>query len=277
MQTPFDPSTTSIDRSAYNSRAHKMNSTTRSRLREWLSPTSFRSCLAEFISTFFFVFAAVGSTISARMLTPDMTSEAASLVATALAQAFALFAAVYIAADVSGGHVNPAVTFGFAVAGHISVPVAILYWISQMVGATLSCLLLRVSSAGQEIPTTEIGTEMTGFGGAVVESAITFLLVYTVYVAADPRGGGMRRRREVAGPLAVGLAAGACVLAAGSLTGGSMNPARSFGTAVVSGNFKNQEVYWVGPLVGAALAALVHQMLVFPPAITDPADSTSTV
>lgn len=127
----------------------------------------------------------------------------------------------------------------------------------------------------QAIPTTGIGTEMTGFGGAVVESAITFILVYTVYVAADPGGGGgdgkrkRKMRREVAGPLAVGLTAGACVLAAASLTGGSMNPARSFGPAVVSGNFKNHAVYWVGPLIGAALAALVHQYLVFPSASSD--------
>ncbi|THU74294.1 hypothetical protein C4D60_Mb04t31850 [Musa balbisiana] len=83
------------------------------------------------------------------MLTPDVTSDASSLVATALAQGFALFAAVYIAADISGGHVNPAVTFGLAVAGHIGVPTAIIYWISQLGGSTLACLLLRVASAGQ--------------------------------------------------------------------------------------------------------------------------------
>ncbi|KAG6504490.1 probable aquaporin TIP5-1 [Zingiber officinale] len=258
-----------------------MTSTDRCRLPVWLSPASRRSYLAEFISTFFFVFAAVGSTISARMLTPDVTSEASSLVATALAQAFALFVSVYIASDISGGHVNPAVTFGLAVTGHISVPMALLYCIAQLLGATFACFLLWVASAGQAIPTTGIGAEMTGFGGAVVESVITFVLVYTVYEAADPRGGGSggeRRRngeRRVAASLAAALAAGACVLAAGSLTGGSMNPARSFGPAVVSGNFKNQAVYWVGPLVGAALAALLHQMVVFPSPFPA-ADSNST-
>lgn len=83
------------------------------------------------------------------MLNPDVTSDASSLVATAVAQGFALFVAVFMAVDVSGGHVNPAVTFAFALGGHISVPVAIFYWISQMVAATLACLLLRVASAGQ--------------------------------------------------------------------------------------------------------------------------------
>ncbi|ONK73580.1 uncharacterized protein A4U43_C04F33120 [Asparagus officinalis] len=123
-----------------------------SQFQRCFSGPALRSYAAEFISTFLFVFAAVGSTISARMLTPDVTSEASSLVATALAQGFALFATVYIAADVSGGHVNPAVTFAMTVCGHIGVPSAIFYCISQMVGATLACLLLRVGSAGQVIP-----------------------------------------------------------------------------------------------------------------------------
>jgi aquaporin TIP len=83
------------------------------------------------------------------MLNPDITSDASSLVATAVAQGFALFVAVFMAVDVSGGHVNPAVTFAFALGGHISVPIAIFYWISQMVAASLACLLLRVTSAGQ--------------------------------------------------------------------------------------------------------------------------------
>lgn len=91
----------------------------------------------------FFVFFLTG------MLNPDVTSDASSLIATAIAQGFALFVAVFMAFDVSGGHVNPAVTFAFALGGHISVPVAIFYWISQMVAATLACLLLRVASAGQ--------------------------------------------------------------------------------------------------------------------------------
>ncbi|XP_010919603.1 probable aquaporin TIP5-1 [Elaeis guineensis] len=241
-----------------------MASSVRSQFQQSISLPALRAYLAEFISTFFFVFAAVGSAISARMLTPDVTSEASSLVATAVAQGFALFAAVYIASDASGGHVNPAVTFGLAVAGHVSVPTAIFYWISQLVGATLACLVLRVASAGQAVPTTGIATQMTGFGGAILEGVTTFALVYTVYVASDQRGSGLRGGSAV-GPLAVGMVAGACVLATGSLTGGSMNPARSFGPAVVSGDFKNQGVYWVGPLIGAALAALVHQNLVYPP------------
>ncbi|XP_062224875.1 probable aquaporin TIP5-1 isoform X2 [Phragmites australis] len=242
-----------------------MASNLRLHLQHCFSPPSLRSYFAEFISTFLFVFTAVGSAISARMLTPDVTSDASSLVATAVAQAFGLFAAVFIAGDVSGGHVNPAVTFAFAVGGHIGVPSAIFYWASQLLGSTLACLVLHFISAGQAVPTTRIAAEMTGFGAAILEGVLTFLLVYTVHVAGDPRVGGKKGFATTAlGSLLVGLLTGACVLAAGSLTGASMNPARSFGPAVVGGDFKNQAVYWVGPMIGAAVAALVHQSLVFP-------------
>ena len=111
----------------------------------------------------------------------------------------------------------------------------------------------------QAVPTTRIDVRMTGFGAAIIEGVLTFMVVYTVHVA----GGGKRRGFAAAalGALAVGLVTGACVLAAGSLTGASMNPARSFGPAVVSGDYKHQAVYWAGPMIGAAVAALAHQVL----------------
>ncbi|CAD6265496.1 unnamed protein product [Miscanthus lutarioriparius] len=102
---------------------------------------------------------------------------------------------------------------------------------------------------------------MTGFGGAVLEGVLTFLLVYTVHVVGETRLSGTDKRGFAAtalGALAVGLTEG--VLSAGA----SMNPARSFGAAVVSGHFKNQAVYWAGPMVGAAVAALVYQILACP-------------
>ena len=108
---------------------------------------------------------------------------------------------------------------------------------------------------------------MTGFGAGIMEAVTTFMVVYTVHAACDPRaraGGRSGAAATAMGSLVVGLVTGACVLATGSLTGASMNPARSFGPAVVSGDFRNQAVYWAGPMVGAAAAALVHQSLVFP-------------
>ncbi|KAL6005047.1 hypothetical protein ACLOJK_005607 [Asimina triloba] len=233
--------------------------------------TALRSYLAEFISTFLFVFAVVGSTMSARKMMPiAATADASSLVAEAMAHSFALFAAVYIAATVSGGHVNPAVTFGLAVGGHISIPTAAFYWVAQLVGSTMACLLLRLVTAGHAIPTTVIAEEMTGFGGAIVEGVLTFGLVFTFYAWGDPKRAG---RMGAGGAAAVGLVAGAGALAAGAFTGGSMNPARSLGSALISGNFKNQGVYWVGPLIGAGVAALVYKNLMCPP--PPPSESSS--
>lgn len=105
-----------------------------------------------------------------------------------------------------------------------------------------------------------IPDEMTGFGASILEGVMTFSLVYTVYAAADPRRGSM----TATGPLAIGFIAGANVLASGPFTGGSMNPAYSFGAALIGGSFKNQAVYWIGPLVGAAVAALLYDNVVFP-------------
>lgn len=79
-------------------------------------------------------------------MTPDATSDPSSLVAVAVANAFALSVAVYISANISGGHVNPAVTFGMAIGGHISIPMSIFYWISQMLGSVMACLVLKCTN-----------------------------------------------------------------------------------------------------------------------------------
>ena len=91
--------------------------------------------------------------------------------------------------------------------------------------------------------------------GVLMEIVITFGLVYTVYAtAADPKKGDL----GTIAPIAIGFIVGANILAAGPFSGGSMNPARSFGPAVVSGDFTDNWVYWVGPLVGGGLAGLVY-------------------
>ncbi|KAL1822834.1 hypothetical protein ACET3Z_009612 [Daucus carota] len=233
----------------------------RSRLEHSVTRNALRSYLAEFLSTFFFVFAAVGSSMSSKKLMGNAASDPSGLVGTAIATAFSLAVAVYVSSSVSGGHVNPAVTFGMAIGGHVSISVAFFYWISQILGSIMACLLLKVTTVGQHVPMQGmIPDEMTGFGASILEGMMTFALVYTFYAAADPRQGSM----TVIGPLAIGFIAGANVLASGPFTGGSMNPAYSFGAALIGGSFKNQAVYWVGPLVGAAVAALLYDNVVFP-------------
>ncbi|XP_050224611.1 probable aquaporin TIP5-1 [Mercurialis annua] len=230
----------------------------RSRFQQSVTRDALRSYLAEFISTFFFVFAAVGSSMASKKLMP--AADPSSLVVVAIANAFALATAVYNAATISGGHVNPAVTFSMAVGGHISVPTALFYWISQLLASVMACLLLKAAAVGQNVPSYIIAEEMTGFGASILEGVLTFGLVYTVYAAGDPR----RTLLGATGPLAIGLMAGANVMAAGPFSGGSMNPACAFGSAVVAGKFKNQAVYWVGPLLGATFAGLLYDNVVFP-------------
>ncbi|KAI4323790.1 hypothetical protein L6164_023368 [Bauhinia variegata] len=243
------------------------SSSVTSRFQHSVSKNALRSYLAEFISTFVYVFAVVGAGMSSRKLMPNASLEPTSLVVVAIANAFALSSAMYIAWDISGGHVNPAVTFGMAVGGHISVPMALFYWISQLVASFMACLVLRVTVVGMHVPAYAIAAEMTGFGASILEGVLTFGLVYTVYAARDPRRGSLGS----IGTLAIGFMAGANVLATGPFSGGSMNPACAFGMAAVAGSFRNQAVYWVGPLIGAAIAGLLYDNVVFP--YSQPADS----
>uniref|UniRef100_A0A0C9QRN1 TSA: Wollemia nobilis Ref_Wollemi_Transcript_12581_1244 transcribed RNA sequence n=1 Tax=Wollemia nobilis TaxID=56998 RepID=A0A0C9QRN1_9CONI len=216
---------------------------------------SFKSYLAEFISTLLFVFAGVGSAMAYDKLTSGASLDPAGLVGVALCHGLALFVAVSIAANISGGHVNPAVTFGLAVGGQITILCGIFYWIAQLGGAIVACLLLKFVTGGLTTPTHSVAAGMSAIEGVVMEIVITFALVYTVYAtAADPKKGNI----GIVAPIAIGFIVGANILAAGPFSGGSMNPARSFGPAVVSGDFVDNWVYWVGPLIGGGLAGLVY-------------------
>eukprot|EP00250_Pteridium_aquilinum_P018452 c24092_g1_i1 orf=673-1419(-) len=212
---------------------------------------SLRAYVAEFISTLMFVFAGVGSVLAFGALdTGDLTP--AGLAAIALTHAFALFVTVAIAANISGGHVNPAVTFALALGGHITILKGIIYWIAQLLGAVVACYLLKVSTNGLAPAVHALGSSESAIEGVICEVIITFGLVYTVHATAvDPKAGDIAKLA----PICIGFVVGANILAAGPFSGGSMNPARSFGPAFVSGDWTSHWVYWVGPLIGGALAA----------------------
>ncbi|KAK9927587.1 hypothetical protein M0R45_024764 [Rubus argutus] len=215
---------------------------------------SLKSYLAEFIATLLFVFAGVGSAIAYSKLTSDAALDPPGLVAVAVAHAFALFVGVSVAANISGGHLNPAVTFGLAVGGNITILTGIFYWIAQLLGSVVASFLLEFVTS-ESVPTHGLASSVGAIQGLVFEIIITFGLVYTVYAtAADPKKGSL----GIIAPIAIGFIVGANILAAGPFSGGSMNPARSFGPAVVSGNFADNWIYWVGPLVGGGLAGLIY-------------------
>ncbi|CAK9140149.1 unnamed protein product, partial [Ilex paraguariensis] len=182
---------------------------------------SLKAALAEFISTLIFVFAGEGSGMAFNKITGNGATTPAGLVAAALAHAFGLFVAVAISANISGGHVNPAVTFGLFLGGNITLFRGILYIIAQLLGSTIACLLLLFATGGLE--TAGFGLSGVSVWNAFVfEIVMTFGLVYTVYaVAADPKKGEV----GIIAPLAIGFIVGANILVGGAFTGASMNPA----------------------------------------------------
>lgn len=109
---------------------------------------SFKAYLAELISTLLFVFAGIGSAIAFNKVTADAALDPSGLVAIAICHGFALFAAVAIGANISGGHVNPAVTFGLALGGQITILIGIFYWIAQLLGSIVACFLLKFVTGG---------------------------------------------------------------------------------------------------------------------------------
>nr|AAG44945.1 putative delta TIP [Nicotiana glauca] len=225
------------------------------RIDDSFSVGSLKAYLAEFISTLLFVFAGVGSAIAYNKLTANAALDPAGLVAVAVCHGFALFVAVAVGANISGGHVNPAVTFGLALGGQITLLTGLFYIIAQLLGSIVACLLLKVVTGGLAVPTHNVAAGVGALEGVVMEIIITFALVYTVYAtAADPKKGSL----GTIAPIAIGFIVGANILAAGPFSGGSMNPARSFGPAVASGDFTNNWIYWAGPLVGGGLAGLTY-------------------
>jgi MIP family channel proteins len=186
------------------------------------------------------------------------------LLAVALAHGLTLAVFAYAFGHISGTHINPAVTFGLALNGTVKWSEAIVYWVAQFVGALLAAFALRAivslvnADAFSGAQTTGILTQHFAFYALGVEAILTFFLVNTVLHTAVAGKGG-----PLAG-LAIGTTLTIAILAGGPLTGASLNPARTFGPAVAAGaaaNGMTYLIYFVGPLLGAALAVGVFKLL----------------
>ncbi len=162
---------------------------------------------------------------------------------------------VYAVGHVSGAHFNPAVTFAFALTRHFPWPRAVLYWGAQVAGAVGAALLLRgslgdVADVGATLPA---GSDGQSF---VWEVVLTLFLMFVIMaVATDTRAVGE------AAAIAIGGTVGLDALFGGPISGASMNPARSLGPALVSGNFDALWVYLAAPLLGAVIGALAYQFV----------------
>ncbi|KAK5839634.1 putative aquaporin TIP3-2 -like protein [Gossypium arboreum] len=231
-------------------------------------PDSMRATLAEFLSTIIFVFAGEGSILALDKMYKDTSATPARLVMIALAHGLSLFAAVASSVNVSGGHVNPAVTFGALLGGRISLVRALYYWIAQLLGSIVACLFLRLT-AGMRPGGFALASGVGELRGLILEIVLTYGLVYTVYATGiDPKRGSV----GTIAPLAIGLIVSANILVGGPFDGAAMNPARAFGPALVGWRWNHHWIYWVGPLIGGGLAALMYEYMVIPAA--EPAHPT---
>ena len=209
-----------------------------------------KNLIAEFVGTFALIFIGAGA----------VAIGAGGLIGAAFAHGFVVIAFIYAYGHISGTHINPAVTLGFLIAGEIEFAVAIGYWIVQFLGGILGAVLLNVilpnpGDLGVTILTTEAngGTfTVTATQGLIVEIILTFFLVNTIFNTAVSGKAG-----NFAG-LAIGVGLMFCIVMGGPLTRASLNPARTLGPAIVSGNYADIWLYFVGPLVGAILAALLY-------------------
>ncbi|BBN14438.1 aquaporin TIP [Marchantia polymorpha subsp. ruderalis] len=223
---------------------------------EATAPDALRAVFAEFIATFLFVFIGVGSCIAHSKLS-DGPLEAAGLVCIAIAHGLAIAVTVAATANISGGHVNPAVTFGLAVGGYITIVRAAFYWIAQLLGATLAAYLLKaiILTTGLSMPIHGLGAGVSITGGLILETVLTFALVFVIYATAVD---GKRGQIGIIAPLAIGFTVLADHFIGVPFTGASMNPARSFGPAFAAMDFHNHWIYWVGPLLGGGIAGIIY-------------------
>ncbi len=214
-----------------------------------------KALVAEFIGTFTLIFIGVGA-----IATDVMTGHLLGLTGIALAHGLAIGVMVSATAAVSGGHLNPAVTFGALVTKKIDILNGIGYIVAQCLGGIVAAYIIQLAMPRQVLDTISFGVPIVTKGATTtqalfMEIVLTFFLVFVVF------GTAIDKRAPKVGGLFIGLAVAMGVMVGASISGAAMNPARHLGPAVVGGGFENTWVYWVGPLIGGGLAAVVYRFV----------------
>ena len=210
---------------------------------------SLRALLAEAVGTFALVFAGCGA------IMVDQKTHQLGHVGVAITFGLVIMFGIYSVGHISGAHFNPSVTFAFAVSRHFPWRRAVGYWGAQLLGALVAAALLRGSlgnraDVGATLPS---GSQGQAF---LWELILTFFLMFVIMaVATDTRAVGE------AAAIAIGGTVGLDAMFGGPITGASMNPARSIGPALVSGDLHVLWLYILAPIAGASLAALTYQFV----------------
>ena len=218
---------------------------------QFLSSICKREAIAEGIGTFTLVFAGTGAVMANVVSDGSITHLGISFVFGAVVAAM-----IYCLGHISGAHLNPAVTLAFWTSGFFPRRLVIPYILSQLIGAVSASALLLISlgevaNLGATLPLNDNWLQ-----SCVLEFVLTFVLMFVIF------GSGLDRRAPVGfAGLAIGLTVGLEAAFMGPITGASMNPARSFGPALMAGIWQHHWVYWLAPIMGAQLAVIVYRHL----------------
>nr|QCG74670.1 aquaporin PIP2-1-like protein [Coffea canephora] len=232
----------------------------------------FRAIIAEFIATLLFLYIAVLTVIGykSQIDVAHQGDQCGGVGILGIAWAFGgmIFVLVYCTAGISGGHINPAVTFGLFLARKVSLTRALAYMVAQCVGAICGVGLVKAFQRSYYVTygggANQLQDGYSTGTGLAAEIIGTFVLVYTVFSATDPKRSARDSHVPILAPLPIGFAVFMVHLATIPVTGTGINPARSLGAAVIYNKDKawdDQWIFWVGPFIGAAIAAFYHQFI----------------
>src|SRR5690348_5153300 len=225
-------------------------------------PNRLRPLTAEFIGTLLFVFLGVGSMVAAAA--SGSGAGGIGPVGVALAHGIGMAVIVSMTMSISGGHINPAVTFGLWIANKIGGRLAWQYVGAQVLGAVagaglVKAFLPRIAVAMTLVGTPRLASDVTFMQAVWIEALLTFFLVSAVFGTAVSS-----EAPRIAG-FGIGLAIFVDGLVGGGLTGAVMNPARAIGPALVAWQWSAHAVYWIGPLIGAGVAGALWKAVLLPP------------
>jgi aquaporin Z len=226
----------------------------------------FRKLSAEFIGTFWLVFAGCGSAV----LAAGFPEVGIGFVGVSLAFGLSVVTMAYAVGSISGGHFNPAVTLGLVLAGRADMKELVPYWIAQLLGGVVGAGILYVIASGVTGYTpggfASNGYDLLSPGGYGMVSALLIEVVLTAVFLVVILGATSKAAPAGFGPLAIGLSLTLIHLISIPVTNTSVNPARSTATAIFAQNGAIGQLwlFWVAPLVGAAIGALIWRHILAP-------------